>query len=74
MALGPRNIGVLPLLALPICLTGLRRNVCGDRKDLAIRDFEHIIRVVGGDGDASDLERVVVRGRRTVVLAIMSRN
>jgi hypothetical protein len=59
---------------LPIYLAGLRRNVCGDRKDLMIWDFEHIIRVVGGDGDASDLERAIVRGRRTVVLATMSRN
>jgi hypothetical protein len=74
MALGPHNICVLPLLVLPICLANLRRNVYGDRKDLVIRDFEHIIRVVGGDGDASDLERAIVRGRRTVVLATMSRN
>jgi hypothetical protein len=72
--LSSRCVGILSLLALFIYLAGLRRYIVGDREDLTIRGFEHVVWVVGGDGCASDLERAAVRGRRTIDLATMSRN
>jgi hypothetical protein len=60
--LGSRSVGVLPLLALFICLASLRRYIIRDHENLAFWHFRHVAMIVVGDDGVCNLEHATVWG------------